>query len=102
MLAGAQRTIRTSLFYFGFLCSAIMISLCKGNKSNVIRYSIVTIGIGLPIQHLFGVLFMCFYNGFQMQTAILTVSLPFVLGYIIKCILASILAIKLNKVLRFL
>ena len=92
----------TGGFYFGFLCSAIMISFCKGNKSNIIRYSIVTIAIGLPIQHLFGVLFMCFHNGFQVQTAILTVSLPFVLGDIIKCILASMLGVKLNKVLSFL
>ena len=92
----------TGGFYFGFLISAILISLCKGNKSNIIRYSIVTIGIGLPIQHLFGVLFMCFHNGFQVQTAILTVSLPFVLGDIIKCILASMLGVKLNKVLSFL
>ena len=92
----------TGGFYFGFLCSAIVISLCKGNKCNVIRSSIVTIGIGLPIQHLFGVLFMCFHNGFQVQTAILTVSLPFIVGDIIKCILASMLGVKLNKVLSFL
>ncbi len=90
----------TGGFYFGFLFAVIAISMLKGKKNKFIRYAIVTIGVGLPIQHLFAILFMCFYNGFNIQAAVLTVSLPFIPGDIIKCILASMLGIAVNKVLK--
>ena len=57
-----------------------------------------------PLRILFGVifaiLFMCFHNGFQIQSAFFTVSLPFILGDIIKCIVASMLGSAMNKVLN--
>ncbi|MDD6057177.1 MAG: biotin transporter BioY [Clostridiales bacterium] len=88
----------TGGFYFGFLFAVIAISICKGKKSRFIRYAAVTIGLGIPIQHLFAIAFMCFYNGFQIKAAALTVSLPFIPGDIIKCLLASALAVALNKI----
>jgi biotin transport system substrate-specific component len=89
----------TGGFYFGFLFAAVVISLLKGKEINFIRYALLTICVGIPIQHLFAVLFMSFYNDFHIDTAILTVSLPFLLGDIIKAIIASILARTLNKTL---
>ncbi|MDE5599219.1 MAG: biotin transporter BioY [Lachnospiraceae bacterium] len=42
---------------------------------------------------------MCFHNGFNIKAAALTVSLPFIPGDIIKCIIASVIGVALNKVL---
>lgn len=89
----------TGGFYFGFLFAAIVISLLKGHKNSVIRYALVTIFLGLPIQHLCAILMMCFNNGFNITAAVMTVSVPFIPGDIIKCIVASILGVALNKVL---
>ena len=90
----------TGGFYFGFFFAVIVISMLKGKKNNFVRYSVVTIGLGLPVQHLFAILFMCFHNGLNIQAAVLTVSLPFIPGDIIKCILASILGVAINRVLK--
>ena len=75
----------TGGFYFGFLFA--------------VRYAVVTICLGIPVQHIFAILFMCFYNDFNIKAAALTVSLPFIPGDIIKCIIASVIGVALNKVL---
>ena len=90
----------TGGFYFGFFFAVITISMLKGKKAHYIRYMLVTIGIGLPIQHITAILFMCFHNGFQVQAAFLSVSLPFIVGDIIKCSIASVLGTAIHKVLR--
>lgn len=90
----------TGGFYFGFLFAVIAISALKGNKNKFVRYVVVTIGLGVPIQHLFAILFMCFHNGFNIQAAALTVSIPFIPGDIIKCVLASMLGVAINRKIR--
>lgn len=90
----------TGGFYFGFLFAGIAISFLKGKKNAFWRYLIATICVGLPIQHICAVLMMCLHNGFQVQVAFVTVSLPFIIGDIIKCIMACIVAVPLNNVLR--
>ena len=88
----------TGGFYFGFLFAVIVISLLRGNKNSLTRYILVTIGLGIPIMHIFGVLFMCFYNGFDVKSAFMTVSLPFIPGDILKCVVSSVIAVALNKI----
>lgn len=88
----------TGGFYFGFLFAVVVISLLKGKKNQFWRYIIVTILLGIPVQHLFGVLFMCFHNGFNIKSAFLTVSLPFIPGDVLKCVISSMLAVTLNKI----
>lgn len=90
----------TGGFYFGFLVAVIAISALKGKRNHWIPYSLVTIIVGIPIQHLLAVLFMCFYNDFHVQAAVLSVSIPFIPGDILKCLTASMLGVSLNKVLR--
>ena len=87
----------TGGFYFGFLFAAIAISLLKGKENNFPRYILITLVVGIPIQHIFAILFMCFYNNFHIQSALLTVSLPFLPGDILKAVIASALARTLNK-----
>lgn len=86
-------------FYFGFLLAVIVMSLLRGRKNSLKRYLLVTILLGIPIQHICAILVMCFHNGFQLWAAITTVSLPFILGDIVKCVVASVVAVHLNKVL---
>ncbi len=87
-------------FYFGFLVSVIVISMLKGRKNHWVPYALITIGAGMPIQHLFAVIFMCFHNGFHIQAALLSVSIPFIPGDILKCLIASFLGVSLKKALR--
>ena len=76
-------------FYFGFLFAAIFISLFKGKTPSVLRHFLVTALVGLPTQHLFAILFFCFYNGFHLPSAFLAVSLPFLPGDVLKCALSA-------------
>lgn len=90
----------TGGFYFGFLVAVILISLLKGKKNSFMRYCIVTIAVGVPVQHAFAILFMCFHNGWNVEAAFLTVSLPFIVGDVVKCVMASTIGVALNRVLR--
>lgn len=89
----------TGGFYFGFLFAAIIISKCKGSKNSFLRYLLATIAFGLPIQHICEILMMCFHNNFNIAAAAMTVSLPFIPGDIIKCVIASGLGVAVNKAL---
>lgn len=91
----------TGGFYFGFLAAVLVISLLKGKKISFVRYCVVTIVAGLPIQHFFAVLFMCMHNGWNVSAAFLTVSLPFLVGDVIKCVMASFVGVALNRVLTY-
>lgn len=88
----------TGGFYFGFLFAVIVISLLKGKR--FFRYVLVTIGVGIPVQHLFAILFMCIHNGFNIQAAAFSVSLPFIPGDIMKCVVASGIGVAVNQALR--
>lgn len=90
----------TGGFYFGFLVAVILISCLKGKKISFARYCIVTIAVGIPIQHTFAILFMCIHNGWNLEAAFLTVSLPFLIGDVVKCFMASTIAVALNRVLK--
>ncbi len=87
----------TGGFYFGFLFAVILISKFKGAEFNFFRYAITTVFLGIPIQHIFAILFMCFYNGFNIGAAALAVSVPFIFGDIIKSLVASMIGVALNK-----
>lgn len=89
----------TGGFYFGFLTAVVVISFLKGRKIRVGRYILVTILAGIPIQHFFAVLFMYAHNGHHIRAAVMTVSLPFLFGDMVKCVMASFLAAAMNKVL---
>jgi len=87
----------TGGFYFGFLIAAVLISLLKGKKIRFGRYALVTIGVGMPIQHLFAILFLCFYNGFHVGSAVLSVSLPFLPGDMVKGLVSAAAASAINR-----
>lgn len=86
-------------YYFGFLISAIAVSALKGKDISFRRYSAVTVGLAVPTEHLCAVLMMCIHNGFDVKGAFLSVSLPFIVGDIIKGFVSAMLAVAINKAL---
>ena len=90
----------TGGFYIGFLAAVLLISVLKGKKTSFKRYCMVLIGVGLIVQHAFAILFMCIYNGWNLGAAFLTISLPFLLGDVIKCFIAAWLGTVLNRTLQ--
>lgn len=90
----------TGGFYFGFLFAGIVISLLRGKKISMKRYVVVSIVAGLPIQHACAILFMCIHNGWNIPGAFATVSLPFIIGDIVKCVMAAMIAVALNRVIK--
>ncbi len=89
----------TGGFYFGFLIAVIVISLLKGARPGLIRYSLVTVFLGIPIQHIMAILFMVLFNRVSIPAAAMSVSIPFLVGDVIKCIMASVLGVALNQIL---
>ncbi len=87
----------TGGFYFGFLVSAVAVSLLKGKDYNFKRYTAVMLAVAMPIQHICAVIMMCIHNGFDIKAAFVSVSAPFIIGDVIKSIAASLLAVAINK-----
>ena len=90
----------TGGFYFGFLISAVIVSLLKGKEISLKRYTAILSGIALPIQHLCGIIMMCIHNGFDVKAAFMSVSVPFIAVDLMKAMGAAILATAINKAER--
>lgn len=90
----------TGGFYFGFLFSAVAISLLKGKDINFKRYAVTTVFVGIPIQHICAVLVMCMHNDFNLKGGIVSASAPFIIGDICKAIASSVIGVALNKALK--
>ncbi len=88
----------TGGFYIGFLPSVSVISLLVGGRSSFGCYVLATL-VGMCITHLCAVVMMALHNGFQWQAAFLAVSLPFVAGDVLKCLLSAAvgMAIKVTE-----
>ena len=89
----------TGGFYFGFLIAVIIISLFRGKRGSMKRYMCVLLILGMPILHICAILGMCIHNGWNVSAAFVTVSLPFIIGDIIKCFMSSMVGVALNRVL---
>ncbi|NLL30997.1 MAG: biotin transporter BioY [Clostridiales bacterium] len=89
----------TGGFILGFLIIAPIISYLKGKNNDLKRYLILTIFLGMPILYIFGAVLMSIILQNSIKEALLLAVVPFILGDIIKCFVASFLAVKLNKYL---
>ena len=99
-MAGIGRILSPSGgFLIGFWVAAILISLLKGKIGHFWRYIVVTIGVGMPVIYLFGVVFMCIFQQVDIRTALIGAVVPFLIGDAVKCVVASSLALALNKAL---
>ena len=87
----------TGGFYFGFLISAVAVSLLKGKEINLRQYSAVMVALAVPVQHICGVIMMCIHNGFDVKGAFMSVSLPFIAVDLVKAVGAVVIGGAINK-----
>ena len=111
VFSGAKSGIGTILsptggFIIGFVLAAFLVSLLKGvlgrklgGKLTVVRYIIVTVIIGIPVMYIPGIALYMAYTGADLLSAVVTLTSVFILLDIAKCVLASIIAVPLNKAL---
>lgn len=90
----------TGGFIIGFLFSAIAISYLKGRKINILRYVLVTVFIGMPVTYLLGASYMSYALNMDYKKAIELAVIPFLLGDTIKCVIASIIAARVHRILE--
>ncbi len=96
----------TGGFIIGFVLAAFLVSLLKGvlgrklrGKLTVVRYIIVTVIIGIPVMYIPGIALYMVYTGADLVSAIVTLTSVFILLDIAKCVIASLIAVPLNKAL---
>ena len=111
VFSGAKSGIGTILsptggFIIGFVLAAFFVSLLKGvlgrklgGKLTVVRYIIVTVIIGIPVMYIPGIALYMVYTGADLVSAIVTLTSVFILLDIAKCVIASLIAVLLNKAL---
>lgn len=90
----------TGGYYWGFLTAVPLMSFLKGKGVSFKRYLFVSVFAGVTTEHIFAVLVMCLHNSFNLLSAFQSISLPFIAGDILKCFLSSLIAVKLNKVIK--
>ena len=111
VFTGAKSGIGTILsptggFIIGFVLAAFLVSLLKnvlakklGGKLTVARYILVTVIVGIPVMYIPGIALYMAYTGADLLSAVVTLTSVFILLDIAKCVLASIIAVPLNKAL---
>lgn len=87
-------------YYFSFAVAVFLMSHFKGRTPDLKKYLTVTLFIGIPVEHIFAVGFMSIISKTDLWTAFTAVSLPFIVGDIIKAFASSVIAVPLNKALR--
>lgn len=86
-------------YIIGFIVAAFLISLAKNGKCELKRYILITIFVGIPVIYLLGTTVMAFQVKKGIWALLMTTVFPFIPLDIIKCIAASYICIKLNRVL---
>ncbi len=89
----------TGGFYWGFLAAVPLMSKLKGKDISFRKY-LTALLAGLAVEHLFAVAVMCLHNGGNVVSAVTSISLPFISGDFMKCLLSAFVAVKLNKIIK--
>ncbi|MBQ7116943.1 MAG: biotin transporter BioY [Clostridia bacterium] len=89
----------TGGFYWGFLIAVPLMSRLKGNKAAFSKY-LTALLIGLIVEHTLAVMFMCLHNGGNAASAFTSISMPFIIGDILKCIASAIIAVRLKRIIK--
>lgn len=89
----------TGGYYIGFLVAVGIMSRVKGKERSLKRYIGVTVGIGMPMIYIWGIIFMSFYQTMNLIQIIKVAILPFIIGDVIKCIASSYIALAINRAL---
>ncbi|MDF2532287.1 MAG: BioY protein, partial [Clostridia bacterium] len=92
---------KTGGYLIGFLVGAVVISLMRGKKSNLIRLGIANVIGGIIVVNLFGAVWLNYITGMGMAKTFMLGVLPFIPGDLIKAATATIIAIRLNKYISY-
>lgn len=92
---------KTGGYLIGFLLGAVVISLMRGKKSSLIRLGIANVIGGIIVINLFGAVWLNYITGMGMAKTFMLGVLPFIPGDLIKAAAATLIAIRLNKYLRY-
>ncbi|SCJ97492.1 Biotin ECF transporter S component BioY2 [uncultured Clostridium sp.] len=85
-------------YFLGFLLTVLVISLIKGKNLNFKKSIILTMFVGMIIIYVCGAAWMGYYNGLSFMENLKVSILPFIPGDLIKCVLASFIAVRINKI----
>lgn len=83
-------------YLVGFLIGAIMISLLRGSKNNLLRIGISNFIGGIIVIYFFGISWRMIVTGMGLYPAIIS-NLPYVPGDIFKVLAATLVAVAVNK-----
>lgn len=89
----------TGGFILGFLVAAPIISLLKGKSTDIRKYLLLTILVGMPIIYIGGIFTMSLYLKKDIVSTLMVAVVPFIFGDTLKCIASSFLARRLNQAL---
>ncbi len=89
----------TGGYIFGFLISAGFISYFKGTGENIYRNLIVTTIGGIFVVYLIGIPWLAISYDMTLMNAIKAGAIPFLIGDLLKVILASFIGKKINQAL---
>lgn len=79
-------------YYIGFVVAAVLISILKGKKYNIIRYVLVTVCVGMPVLYGIAFVWMKIVGEMTWKAAFLGGVLPFIPLDIVKCVAATAIA----------
>ena len=111
VFSGAKSGIGTILsptggFIIGFVLAAFFVSLIVralgkrlSGRLTIVRCIISTVLIGIPVMYIPGIALYMVYTGADLVSAIVTLTSVFILLDIAKCVIASLIAVPLNKAL---
>lgn len=89
----------TGGFYWGFFIAVPLMSRLKGKDISFGKY-LAALLTGLITEHIFAVVFMCFHNGGNVLSAFTSISLPFIAGDVLKCLVSAFASVRLNKIIK--
>jgi len=84
-------------YLIGYLVGAIVIALLKGNNNTMWRLAVSNIIGGILVVYIFGVLWLNFVTGMGLEKALVAGALPYIPGDLFKAVIATIVAVAVNK-----
>lgn len=90
----------TGGFFIGFLAVVILVSVLRGKTYSFLRYTIVTVFVGVPVLYAFAVGWMVVVTGMSAPAAFSVGCLPFLPMDVVKCVLASLMTKPLLHVMK--
>ncbi len=85
-------------YFLGFLLTVLVITLIKGKNLNLKKSIILTVFVGMTMIYICGAAWMGYYNGLSFMENLKVSILPFIPGDLIKCVLASFIGVRINKI----